>query len=191
MKYTSEIIQKVVTSEACLKALERISPIYANAENFLSILNAIFAEIDVLVDNGALLAKETMPQTSEALLNLWEIEYGINKDVTLSTDERRKRVLAKIRSRAAMNPYKLQEIIRSETGVAAFVTENTGKNQFTVRLVANNQSELRHEIQIQNIIDKHKPAHLICELSFEMAVKDALYSGGVVRAVKRITIQQR
>lgn len=190
MKYTSEIIQKVVTSEACLKALERISPIYANAENFLSILNAIFTEVDVLVGYGSLLEKESMPQTADELLYLWEIEYGINRDISLNADERRARVLAKIRAKSSMTPYKLQEIIRSETGVVAYVTENTGKNKFDVRLVANNQSELRHGIQIQSIIDRHKPAHTLCEVRFEIITRDTIHAGGIVRAAKMIELQQ-
>lgn len=121
---------------------------------------------------------------------MWEQEYGIKRDVTLNQEERRARVLAKIRAKTTMNPYKLQEIIRSETGVSAHVVENTGKNTFAVRLMANSQSELRHGLQIQNLINRHKPAHLICEVDFQMVTLDAFYAGGIIRSVKKMTIKQ-
>ena len=190
MKYTSEIIQKVVTSEGCLRAIERISPIYADAENFLYILNAIFEEVDVFVGYGKLLQKEAFPQTAEKLLDFWEQEYGISRDISLNTEERRERILAKIRARASMNPYKLKAIIEAETGVLTYIEENTGKNTFTVRLIANNQAELRHGMQIENLINRYKPAHLICKIQFEMVVRDNLNFAGVVRTVKSITLNQ-
>lgn len=189
MKYTSEIIQKVVTSDGCLKALERISPIYANAENFLHVMNAIFQEVDALAGFSDLLKNEVMPQTAQELLRYWEMEYGINQEVGVGVDEQRTRVLAKIRANASMNPYKLQELIRLETGVSALVVENTGKNKFTVRLTSNSPNESRHIPRIRDVINRYKPAHTINDLVFGMAAEDALYNGGIVRAAARLSMQ--
>ena len=191
MKYTSEIIQKVVTSEACLQALERISPIYADAENFLHLLNAIGTQLDVLVGHGSDIWNEITPQTSNKLIEYWEKEYGLVSDTTLTVRQRRDRVLAKIRSKPPMNKYKFEAIVSAAAGVNVSIDENIGKNTFKAYVYTKNESGLINgEIAVRNAINRAKPAHLIYTISYADILSSNMYVGGAVKAYKNITIRQ-
>lgn len=191
MKYTSETIQRIVKSESALKALERITPIYGEAENFLYLLQAIGAQIDLLLGYGRIVQEEAIPQTSSKMISYWEQSYGLVSDTSLSIAQRRDKLLAKIRSKPPMNKYKMEQLISATAGVKATINENTDKNTFTVYLYARDESELlTGESVLRDAIDRVKPAHTIYKIVYSQPILSNLYTGGIIRTYKNIEMKQ-
>ena len=111
------MITEILTSPQGKKALESISPIYDEAYVALWILQAIGLRLDDIVDRSDGLWKEIIPQTATWSLPYWESEYGIPTNPDLSITQRRNTLLATIRTRAPMNPWKVAQIAQNASGV--------------------------------------------------------------------------
>lgn len=191
MRYTSDAIQRIVTSESALLALERISPIYGDAENFLHLLQAIGSQIDLLVGYGRELQNEAIPQTTNRLISYWEMAYGIAPDDKVSIEKRREKLMAKIRSKPPMNKYKMEALASAAAGVKATIRENVAKNTFAVDLYARDASELiMGEDAVRDVINRVKPAHIIYNIVYSQPLDTTLYVGGVVRTLKFANLQE-
>lgn len=185
MIYTSELIQKIITSVSAKKALTYISPIYADAEYFLRILNAIGSQLDVVWNFGQDMWSDIVPQETSKLIKYWETAYGISHDSSKSLVDRQSVLVQKIRSNPPMNPRKLEDLLSTVPGVFARVEENTGKNKFTVWI----DSDEDKTSELKKIIDKAKPAHLTYELKKETVIDGNVYVGIIAMTGKEITIR--
>lgn len=187
MIYTSKTIQEIVTSSSAQKALTYISPIYADAEYFLRILNAIGTQLDIVWNFGQDMWDESFPHTARKLIEYWEDEYNLAHDSSMTVEERQNAISQKISAaRSPMTPKRLEKMLSSVPGVIARVEENTGKNRFSVWLM----SDVERMKEVRRIIERAKPAHLSYDLVFETAVKGMSYVKFLASMGETITIRQ-
>ena len=160
MIYTSETIERVVTSPAALRTLGDITPQYAEAENFLELLQMGGPETDEMVRWGEEFLLEVNPATATWTLPYWEEEYGLPDGSGMEIGARRERLVDKIRFRGAFNPARITKMIFDLTGYTVKITENIAPNTF---LVAFTVTPLDGR-EVFAIIDRHKPAHVIYKI---------------------------
>lgn len=160
MRYTSEYIEKILTSPAAKKGIHYITPIYQDAYVALWLMQAIGTQTDLIVQWIEEYKEQILPQTATWLLPYWEEEYGIPTNPDLDIETRRNRILYSIKDRAPMNPKKLETLLNLAGNINdAVIVENTDKNTFSVVMEeALDKSRLK---KIYKALDEHKPAHLI------------------------------
>jgi len=159
MKYTSDLIEKIVTSPSARRGLDYITPIYERAYVALWLMQAIGLQTDLIIKWISEYKNQVLPQTATWALSYFEEEYGIPVNMTLPIEERRKAVLLAIMARAPMNPAKLSDMLSIAANADIKIKENTGKNAF---LAERDEYLDSYSIKkMKDIIDKYKPAHLI------------------------------
>lgn len=163
MRYTSPLIKEVLKSKAGQKALDRITPIYMDSRIGLCMLESIGIELDELRKLTDDIRTQIVPQTATWTIDYWEQEYGIPVNRELSLEQtRRPRLLAKIRSRAPMNPAKLIKLIKLEVNnleLPVDIVENVAKNTFLIKVIPN--SFHTNWKRVYRLVDRVKPAHII------------------------------
>lgn len=185
----SDMITEILTSPQGKKALESISPIYDEAYVALWILQAIGLRLDDIVNWSDGLWKEIIPQTATWSLPYWESEYGIPTNPNLSITQRRSTLLATIRTRAPMNPWKVAQIAQNASGVPCRVVENTAKNTFRIYVSAISSEDI-DENAVRKAVTKAKPSHLIFEIRYEQGALSTLYACMAAHTARRVTIRQ-
>lgn len=189
MKYTSELIQEIVQSESGKEILDRSSPIYANAKIALMIFEALGIELDEIKQWGAEVAKQNVPQTATFALDYYEQNYKLPYDPNMSLQKRRERIISKMRDRAPMNPYRLANIASvSAANAEVSIEERTGKNKFTVWISSLPDAATDNKIKAE--IDRAKPAHLIYDIKYVQKAVGNVYTGGIIRYTKSLTMRQ-
>lgn len=162
MKYTSKDIQKILTSKTAINGLDYITPIYQEAKTALWLMEAMGLEADLIIKWVEEIVQQILPQTADWALDYWEQEYNLFVHPDISLEERREKVLTAVRTRAPMNPEKLEEVLEIIFKIEkAKVIERTAKNTFEVQLY---KQFLEDEWAVVfKTIEKYKPAHLILE----------------------------
>ncbi len=162
MKYTSKDIQKILTSKTAINGLDYITPIYQEAKTALWLMEAMGLEADLIIKWVEEIVQQILPQTADWALDYWEQEYNLPVHPDISLEERREKVLTAVRTRAPMNPEKLEEVLEIIFKIEkAKVIERTAKNTFEVQLY---KQFLEDEWAVVfKTIEKYKPAHLILE----------------------------
>ena len=159
MKYTSELIEQILTSPSARRGLDYITPIYQKACTALWIMQSIGLQTDIIIKWIDEYKKQILPQTATWSIPYFEEEYGIPVNEKLTIEERRKAVILAILARAPMNPAKLSDMLSMSVNVKINIKENTGKNTFFAEcgeFIDSGQIK-----KMKNILDKYKPAHLI------------------------------
>lgn len=185
MKYTSKQIQNILTSKTAIDGLDYITPIYHEAETALWIMEAMGLQADLFVKWVYEIAEQILPQTATWSLDYWEEEYGLPVHPNISMEQRRAKILNAVRTRAPMNPEKLEEILETLFQIEKVkVIERTAKNTFEVQLY---EQFLEQQWQvIFQTIEKYKPAHLLLEAKSILETpfhNDCYVSGAVFRPV--------
>ena len=181
MKYTSKAIQKILKSKTAVDGLDYITPIYQEAETALWIMEAMGVQGDLFVKWVQEIAEQILPQTATWGLDYWEEEYGLPVRPNIPIEERRQKILAAVRTRAPMNPERLEEILELTFSLEKVkVLERTAKNTFSVELYGQLLEEQWE--RVYKTIEKYKPAHLILFASsvMETPFQNALYIDGAV-----------
>lgn len=185
----SEKIREILTSEQGRKILDYISPIYDEAYVALWLLQAIGLRLDDIVNWSDDLWKEIIPQTAVWSLPYWESEYGIPTNPNLSITQRRNTLLAAIRTRAPMNPWKIAQIASNASGVPCRVEENTAKNTFRIYLSAISSPDINENL-VRTAVTRAKPSHLIFEIKYEQGASSTLYACMVSHTARKVTLRQ-
>ena len=159
----TEKISSIVTSPGGMKILDTISPIYGDGDLALHIFNALGTAIDDIELLTTELILQMNPATATWSLYLWEQEYGIKTNTSLSDEVRQNNIIAKIQERIPMNPEKLAYFISLEINARkARVINHVAKNTFRVEVEF---PESDNDIaKARKIIDRYKPSHMIYEL---------------------------
>lgn len=163
MRNPTELMRSILTNETAKRIIDYVSPIYGNSYAGLWLFQAIGVALSdpCTISNSLLL--ETNPMTSTLLLDYWEAHYGLEKNPALTTEQRRNRIITKIRTRGACNPAKLAAAISSAMGgVEVDITENAAQNTFLVN-IRENVSSFDEAVKV---IERMKPAHLIYEVRY-------------------------
>lgn len=162
MRYRTELMQSILTSETAQKIIDYVSPIYGNSYVGLWIFQAIGTALDDVCTIAEQLCYETNPSTAELLLDYWERRYGLPMDSSLTTEQRRTRILARRQSRGPCNPARLASAVSAAlNGVDVDITENVVKNRFHVHVLGNVDSLAPAVF----VIERMKPAHLVYDIS--------------------------
>ncbi len=189
MRYTSKLMQEILRSPEARKIVDFISPIYSESYVGLWLLQVIGAELDDLQKWSAETAWQIVPQTCTWTLGEWEKEYGLLTNTSMPLENRRKNLLAQIRTRAPINPYKLQQIPEAITGVDARIQENVAANTFAIYLAAVPSAQIDVNT-LRQAVDRAKPSHLIYEVQFEQGIQSDLYWGGFRQYAKKFSLKQ-
>lgn len=171
MKQQTELMRQILKNETAQKIIDYVSPIYGNSYVALWIYEVIGIVLSEACQYAEKLRDETNPITTELLMDYWEAEYGLHKDSRLTMEQRRERLLRKIRDRAPCNPKRLAEAVSVVLGVPVNITERVAKNTFRVDILnsVNDFNKLLHAIEV---LDGKKPAHLIYEINVDSPVDE-------------------
>ncbi|NDO45968.1 putative phage tail protein [Clostridium sp. MD294] len=193
MKYTSEDIQQILTSKTAIDGLDYITPVYHKAKTALYIMEAMGVQGDLFVKWVNETIAQILPQTATWALDYWEEEYGLPIHPNISIEQRRQKILLAVRTRAPMNPKRLEQILMFLFSLEKVsVLERTAKNTFCVELYGQILEE-----QWKNVyqtIEKYKPAHLILEaksiLQLPMPEKTVYIGGTVFRPISETILSE-
>lgn len=185
----TDLSRKILGSAAGRRILERVSPIYGNARIGLWLFQVIGKELDELKEWVTQIGSQAYPQSVTWSMDIWEQQYGITPDLEKSLNERRGVLIAAVRERAPMTPYKLQQTVSALTGgVDVRIWENIAPNTFGIYL--NTIPSHVNENAIRNVVNRCKPAHLIYEIGYEQSIVSGNFWGAMVRTAKKLEIRQ-
>ena len=188
--YDTELMREILTSQAARDILDELSPIYGEARVALWLFQVIGAELDETRTWTEEALAQVVPQTATWTLDMWEDEFSIPRDATLSTQKRRERILSYLRYRAPMNPYNLARTVSSAANdVECRIEERTGApSTFTVWVSAfPSETDLA---KIRAAVDRAKPARLSYEVKYEQHTAGTIYTAGVLQLSYDITMRQ-
>lgn len=158
MRYETEMMRQILTNPKAQEIIDYVSRIYGDSYVGLWLFQAIGTALGNVSDISDELRNETNPVTADLLLNFWEGEYGIPEDPSLTTEQRRLRIIAKMQNTGACTPQRLATAVSAALGGAQVeVTERTGVNQFTVNI----RTVVDSIVPAVAVIERMKPAHLI------------------------------
>lgn len=165
--------EKIITSAAAERMLNRVTPIYDNSVVALYMFEAMGREYDTLQQIVDELPAQTNPETATWLLSLWERRYGLTTDETLTLEERRRRIRLRKKHSGAINPYKIKELAANLTGLTAQVNEFVDSYTFEVVLpyISDGDAAFRRTIR------KVKPSHLTCRIDYRLGANFDLCTG--------------
>ncbi|MCI8336640.1 MAG: DUF2313 domain-containing protein [Peptococcaceae bacterium] len=186
---STELAKKIVQSDTGRKILGYVSPIYENGPIGLWLFQVIGSELDELKGWITEIAVQAYPQTVTWSIDIWEQQYGIKTNVEKSLKERRDLLVATVRERAPITPYKMAQMVAALCGgVQTRIQENIAANTFGIYL--NTLPSNVDETEVRAAIDRCKPAHLIYEINYEQASLSKNYWGAMLRMMKKFEIRQ-
>lgn len=154
------MMNEILTNTKAQEIIDYVSPVYGNSYVGLWIFEAIGSVLETAYSLSMQLASETSPETTDLLLSYWEAAYGVTTDTSLTTEQRRERIIAKMKTTGACTPAKIAAAVSGALGGAVVeVVERTGQNKFTIAITG-----AATVSKVIPIIDAMKPAHLIYEI---------------------------
>lgn len=162
-------LEKFPTSPAAKRALKTISPIYDKAYVGKWMLQVMGLEIDEAWKFFEELRLQAFPETATWGIVYWEQRYHIPPDDSLTTEERRQRVIIKRGKRSPMNPARIEQFTRDVTGRQTVVTERNEEYVFLVSILPG-ESEVDYSELIKTIRSV-KPSHLSFSVLFQTDVR--------------------
>ena len=158
MRYETEMMRAILTNPKAQEIIDYVSRIYGESYVGLWLFQVIGTALGNVSNISDELLKETNPVTATLLLSYWEAMYGIPEDPTLSTDQRRLRIIARMQNTGACTPDRLATAVSAALGGASVeVIERTGQNQFRVNI----RTVVDSIVPAVAVIERMKPAHLI------------------------------
>lgn len=168
MWYKTEQMEKIIQSESAQRIIDYVSDIYGKSYVGLWLFQVIGIAIDevnlIIMD----LYDEIFPETSEKLLPYWEKEYGIIPDDTLTIEERRANIKAKMQMVAPINPAKLENILSDTVGKKVMITEVPGSNKIIIDVIG----YVDDLTGMKEIIERLKPAHVVYEINTSDVIEE-------------------
>lgn len=164
-----------------------VSPIYEQSKVIKSIFEAIGYEWDTaeLLANDIL--KQFFPQTATWGLIYWEEAVNVVNNPTEEIERRRRKVIAKLQSRYAINPKRMSLILKNYTGADILITENIAPYTFEVKLTGRGGFPKSLE-DLYKEIKKIKPSHLSVKYKLISLTESNLYIGATSFSGETITV---
>lgn len=170
MRKSTELMESILTSPEAQKIIDYLSPVYGEAYVFLWILQAIGTALDEAKAASEEYIKQVTPATATWTLGYWENQYGLVTDPSLTIEQRQKRILTEIQSKAPINPEKIRKLLSTIGECEIIVEENIAPNTFGVYV--QEQVDEATKKEMLELLDRIKPAHLI----YDFSVSDHMYS---------------
>lgn len=128
MNYQTELMNEILTNKKAQEIIDYVSQIYGQSYVGLWLFQAIGTVLGQVCDLSGQLRYETSPATATMLLSYWEREYNLPNDPTLTTEQRRTRIITSVRSRGACTPERLEAAVSKALGGAPVeIFERTGQ----------------------------------------------------------------
>ena len=162
LHHSTELAEKILTSDSARQMYNNVSPIYGNSYVGLWMFQVIGLELDRMMGYFEDIPNQLNPATATWLLPAWEERYGITPGTDWTIERRRDAVINKRKFNAPITPTKLGEMLSALAGVLVEVIENTGKNKFSVYVRDNIPVE--KFAGAKEVTDEAKPAHLIYDI---------------------------
>lgn len=157
MRYCTELMDNILTSEAAQRFIDFIAPVYGKGYVALWMFQSIGLALDEITGFAEGLGNQTVPQTSDWSIPDWEEEYGISPDPSQTAEQRRSNIIMRMNFVSPANPARLEQIASASSGVPCNIVENISKNTFAILM-----RELGGDISnMKEVLDSAKPAHLI------------------------------
>lgn len=173
MKQQTEMMRRILQNEVAQRIIDYVSPIYG--ESYVALW--IFEVIGIVLSEAAGLAEklrfEANPITTELLMDQWEDQYGLYRDSSLTMEQRRARLLDKIRYRAPANPKRLAAAMATVLGVPVEITERVAKNTFQVDIL-DAVGDFRKLMRAIEVLEAKKPTHLIYNVAQNSRVDESV-----------------
>ncbi|MGN0999703.1 MAG: putative phage tail protein [Faecousia sp.] len=161
MRYRTELMKSILTSQSAQRIIDWVSPIYGNSYVGLWLFEAIGVVMDDVYDIAIQLLFETSPCTADLLLDYWERQYGIQTDISLTKEQRRARIIDKKLNRGPCNPARLEAAVSTALGGAQVeITENVSQNTFLVNI----REVVPSIVPAVAVVERMKPAHLVYKI---------------------------
>ena len=186
MRYRTKLTDKIITSEQAKEILNMVSPIYGDDYVSLWLFQIIGSQLDKPAAWVEEYIQQLVPQTATWALPYWESEYGLVPDPSWTIEQRRLNIISKMWSNGPMNPSRLAQIIKGVANADVSISENTGKNRFTVYI--NTTPYKADNIAVNETLDKLKPSHLIYHTIYSTETYSDIYIAGVIQKSKIITL---
>lgn len=188
--YDTELMRRIITSQAARDILDELAPIYGEARVALWLFQVIGAELDDTRQWTQETMDQVVPHTATWSLDYWEDELALPRDSTLSTQKRRERILSYLRTRAPMNPHNLARVASSAANDAECrIEERTGAGSvFTVWVSA--MPSDADMAKIRAAVDRAKQARLSYDVKYEQFTAGTIYAGGAIQMSYDITMRQ-
>lgn len=165
MRNPTELMNAILTSPKAQEIIDYVSPVYGNSYVGLWIYQAIGTVLDEVYKIGDELRYETNPATATFLLDFWEDQYGLPRDPSLTTEQRRIRIMSSMQSGGPCNPERLATAISVAIGgIEVSIEENISKNRFLVSI----HDYIEDLTPVVAVIERMKPAHLIYSIRIAM-----------------------
>lgn len=161
MRNQTGMMREILTNETAQRIIDFVSPIYGNSYVGLWIYQAIGVVLGEVYAIANQLQYEVTPATAELLLDYWEDHYKIPRDSSLTSAQRRDRILLKLQSRPPCTPARLEAAISAAlNGVKVEVEENVAKNTFLINI----REYVDSIAPAVAVVERMKPAHLTYQM---------------------------
>lgn len=187
MKYQTEMMRAILQNETAQEIIDYVSQIYGESYVALWVYEVIGTALNEAIGLANALRDEAGPGTSDFLLDYWEDHYGLPRDSTLTTEQRRAWLLQKIQDRAPINPTKLAKAISDAVGGApTSIDENTAKNTFEVTI----QGPPTSIDRAWSVLNRKKPAHLLVNVNVKIPFIGAERFGGFFASIVQMPVPE-
>lgn len=148
---------------------------YQNNKETVTIQEAIQPETSILWQARDDLLLQLNPRTATWGLAYWESAFGLTADGQKDLEQRRSKVIAKIRGRETTTPELIKELAEGILGIPVEVDEIYC--EYRVALCFNAQKSLPLGMEdLKDILDEIMPAHLVWD--YLITLIHSLYVGG-------------
>lgn len=156
-----------------------VSELAASMKELRELFDAEQPELDLIKNKLEDIIKQFYAKTVTRAIERWENDFLIAHDITLSIEQRRAMVLAKINSRTTATIAMLENMVKQIMDAKQVViTENTADYSFTIYV---NTAFLVHNFNVADVaVYLARPAHLNYKFVNELIRKlDAEFRYGV------------
>lgn len=142
-----------------LANIEHLPKVITDIDGIKDILLAIDPEIELLRKDISDTIKELYANTADKYLSLWEQDFSLSFDSSLSLQERRQRILNKIARKKTLNWQNLGLLIKNNTTKPQYYIINDSANyHFRILLQDSDFAQLDKALRVA------KPAYLTFDI---------------------------
>ncbi|CAL83874.1 DUF2313 domain-containing protein [Clostridium botulinum] len=177
----------MIKSKKGKEMITYVSPIYEQSKVIQAIFESIGYEWDVAESLADDILKQFFPQSATWGLIYWEEAVSIVTNLTDEIERRRRKVIAKLQSRYAINPKRMALILKNYTGADILITENIAPYTFEVKLTGREGFPKSLE-DLYKEVKRIKPSHLSVRYKLIALTESNLYVGATSFSGETITV---
>ena len=179
----SDLVTSIITSPTARRMLNMVTDdFYSRSFIGLWMFEVIGREYDDMAKWSRDLKLEIFPQTCTWSIAIWEWVYGIESNESLSLEQRRQRVLGRMREVRTISPESLRRKIAALTSADVAVHDFTAPYTFTVNIYpqVSDPPDPPNYTAIMELIRREKPSHLRFILTVYETMESYIYFGSSI-----------